>query len=362
VAVAMGLDDSAVKRRSLLDDLSAQARLIDAGFALAEARGLVHVPSGEGTPDAVSLADSQTPLKSQGGRGTGYAFAVCAAMEALYRRAFGVTLDLSEQYVHHVNQAGELHPDHVTSTLPHENNSSFWGSQGCSDIVGRLQRTAIPDERAAPYRDQSTLDSLRLATAEAGSLARGSTQEELDAFEFHDHHIPEVARLSARYLVTDCRALPRNPKAEDVEAVLAAGHEVVADVPGHTLLIVGYDRSRRVFEVKNSWGERELVEVAYDSPDWPLLWGWYVLDVTPLNAPPQPESCWLGRWQMNHDGRHGELVIRRTTDYRNDPGAPTKLGTYYRAGHRRDVNGYTTQDGEALHFWVAALTRSSLKR
>jgi hypothetical protein len=141
-----------------------------------------------------------------------------------------------------------------------------------------------------------------------------------------------------------------------VEAVLAAGHEVVADVPGHCLLIVGFDRTRRVYSIKNSWGENRFIELSYDSTEWPILGGRYITDVQPIDAPAQWDAFWCGRWHMDHDGWRGELVIRRTTDYRGEPDAPTKLGNYYRDGERYDVNGTTAQGGQALHFWIADTT------
>src|SRR5262249_53828249 len=60
---------------------------------------------------AYSLAQYQTPFRftvgdqsviGQGGRGTCWAFAGVAALEAAYKRKYGVTLDLSEQYTFHM--------------------------------------------------------------------------------------------------------------------------------------------------------------------------------------------------------------------------------------------------------------------
>jgi hypothetical protein len=198
------------------------------------------------------------------------------------------------------------------------------------------------------------MDQLKASIPECGNLDIGtSTQEQLDAFEFSEGLLPTPARQRAQYRVSDFGALPGMPTSEQVEAVLRGGHEVVADVPGHCLLIVGFDRLRRVYTAKNSWGEGYFIELSYDSTTWPILGGRFVIDVDALDAQPQKDAYWLGRWNMDHDGWRGELVIRRTTDYRRSQGESTKLGNYYRDGQRYDVNGATSQDGQALHFWIA---------
>src|SRR5207245_3779231 len=125
-------------------------------------------------------------------------------------------------------------------------------------------RSPIPDEAAAPYLNGPAMDAIKASTA-SGALQFGvSTQEELDAFEFDERHIPTPSRQAARYGPIEVAALPGNPTPEQVEDVIRGGHEVVADVPGHCILIAGFDRPNRKFLVKNSWGEGHLIEVDYD--------------------------------------------------------------------------------------------------
>ncbi|GAA2248047.1 hypothetical protein GCM10010232_39190 [Streptomyces amakusaensis] len=348
-------EDIAEAKRHLLDDPAAHRRAVRRANDAALLNGLVRVPPPAPARQAVSLTRHQTGFRDQGSRGTCCAFAACAAVEAAYKRAHGVEIDLSEQFAFHVHKAGELRPDYASTGTHPENNSSYWGFQGCSDIVDKLARTALPEESLAPYLDGWAMDLLRHATPASGSLGPGCVQEEVDAFEYLEAHVPTRARRSARFRVTGFAALPDSPSPAQVEAVLAEGHEVVADLPGHCLLLVGYDRARRVYTVKNSWGEGEFLELSYDSADWPVIGGRYVTAVQPPDAAPQWDAFWIGRWRMDHDGWRGDLVIRRTTDYRSDPHAPTKLGDYYRNGQAYDVNGVTTQNGQGLHFWVADL-------
>jgi hypothetical protein len=105
--------------------------------------------------------------------------------------------------------------------------------------------------------------------------------------------------------------------------------------------------------IKNSWGETDFIRSPFDSTAWPVLGGRYITAVTAPNASPSMDAAWVGRWQMDHDGWRGELVIRRTTDYRAPDGQETKLGDYYRDGHRWDVNGRTLDGGRQLDFWIA---------
>jgi hypothetical protein len=354
---SLRFEELAAANPHLLDDLEAHARAVQESNERAQLEDRIKVPIASLLGDTVSLEKYQTGFKNQGSRGTCYAFAACAAIEAAYNRKYGVDLDLSEQYAFHLNKAGELYPDYLTTSVQHENNSSYWGFQGSSDIVDKFARAALPDESAAPYLDGPAMDQLKTDTPAAGSLVfETATQEELDAFEFAERLVPTAARIAAKYRVTDFGALPGNPSPDQVEAVLRGGHEVVADVPGHCLLLVGFDHDRRVYMVKNSWGEGAFIELSYDSKDWPILGGRYVIDVGPIEASAQNDAKWVGRWHMDHDGWRGELVIRRTTDYREHQGDPTKLGDYYKDGQRYDVNGVTSQEGQALHFWVADTT------
>jgi hypothetical protein len=303
-------------------------------------------------PDVVSLERYQTDFRNQADRDSCYAFATCAAIEAAYKRKYGLNLHLSEQYAFHINKAFELYSNYVTDkSVPHENNSSYWGYQGSTDLVSKLAFCAIPEAAAAPYLSGIQMTALKKATPACGELSPNSTQEQLDAFEFLEGHIPTPARHAARYRVAAWGALPDNPSSSQVESTLAAGHEVIAGLAiGHVVLIIGYDRPKRQWLVKNSWGDGKPVTFPYDTTK--INDATYVIDVVPPDTAPQKAAWWIGRWHMNHDGHAGELVIRRTIDFRQPKGA-TKLGNYYAGGKRADVNGTVIDGGQGLHFWLA---------
>jgi hypothetical protein len=314
-------------------------------------------PAWAATPDVVSLERYQTAYRNQTDRGTCFAFATCAAMEAAYKRKYGLNLHLSEQYAFHINKAFELYGDYSTAKpAAHENNSSYWGFQGSSDLVGKLAVCAIPEAAAAPYLTGSQMTALKNVTPTCGALDGNSTQEQLDAFEFLERHIPTRARHAARYRIAAWAALPSPPSVAQIEEVLAGGHEVVAGIvvkgEGHVTLIIGYDRRKQQWLMKNSWGEGKPRTWPYSTQ---IVGAAYLTDVVPPNAEPQKTAWWIGRWHMNHDGWHGDLVIRRTIDFRH-PHGPTKLGNYYAGGKRFDVNGEPIDDGQGLRFWIADTT------
>src|SRR5262249_4094161 len=206
---------------------------------------------------------------------TCWAFAGVAALEAAYKRKYGIELDLSEQYTYHMGKVMELQP-----RTP-ENNTSLNGYEGSADIVQHLSQFAIPEERFAPYLTDAQMKQLQQKLG-VGDIVNNPTQTGYDAFEFSEEHIPTVARWNAKYWVTDFDrvANPSNPG--DLEQILLQNREIVAsfklrmqkitdlnwdynsaaDVAEHVMLLIGYDRDQQVFLAKNSWGEKDFVRLS----------------------------------------------------------------------------------------------------
>jgi Papain family cysteine protease len=153
----------------------------------------------------------------------------------------------------------------------------------------RPARCAIPAESAAPYLDQEQLYAIwtGLGLPAFSPVSAGPrqdvTQEQIDAFEFDDANMPTTARSEASYQGTGYT--PINFGTSDVEAAIAADHEVVLDITtkwsqdgsgvwqydasvtdaqGHCVLVVGYDRNAQIFTFKNSWGGTSLSQMSYD--------------------------------------------------------------------------------------------------
>ena len=263
---------------------------------------------------------------------------------------------MSEAYIFHVGKAFEIRGDFRAGMFPFENNSSLGGFQGNSSVARNLFYVGTPDERLAPYyASQAGLEALlpKIGFANRDALM---TQEDWDAFEYSESLIPLIARVNCRYRATEWASLSFPPTIAEIEATLRANCEVIVDVDttggGHVMLIVGYDADRRVFQVKNSWGETDFIEVRYDNdPTWKITAAHYIRGVVDPRYV-QNEQCWLGNWWFHQDGQIGRLLIRRSVDFRNLD-TPTKLGNLYIGNRRFDVNGSMQDNGMVLDMFVA---------
>jgi papain like protease len=333
-------------------------------------------------PPSVSLKQYQTGIRDQMARGTCTAFGSLAAIEAAYKRDYGVSLDLSEQYAVHLNKM-------VAITLPAlapSKAEDFVGSWSGGSATYVLQvfsngKLGLPDESTAPYIGSANYGDMA-QQGDVPFLSSASSQRAVDDFNLSDTvtglkipspiatiPFPRAAVAGAKYRAT--QVLYASEAEEKsltwFKTQLAGGHEVVfgfttttdggvingvwvpGDTPyaGHVMLMIGYDDADKSFLVKNSWGtdfaDSGFVRFSYD---WVTKARVYeaavVLAVAPPNSPPPPEQRFLGRWSFDHDGQHGVLDIYRipgmfgliqgTADYR--------LGTYFGPDNvARRVNG-----------------------
>lgn len=276
-------------------------------------------------------------FRDQDGRGTCTSFATVAAIEAQYKRQYGLNLDLSEQF-HAQLRSTELN---VPQTHKYENVSSLWGGGGVGERMITSAKYLIPEEEEAPYvgTDKQLEDLLPEVGQKVSDFAWNEdpkkvtlTQEQADAFEYNPNYISATARKRAKYGVADYIILEDSDVRDPVllEWILAEfGREIViasnlkykqalcagddgydskkADpaectpeggiryydashkASGHAQIIVGYDRSSKNpknhhFLVKNSWGEDRYWAYSYDFIKNDLNGGAVVLAVFPPNT------------------------------------------------------------------------------
>lgn len=340
-------------------------------------------------PPAVNLQANQTPVRDQGGRDTCTVFAMTAGVEAAYRRVYGLTLDLSEQYLQHVQKAFWLNSSALTPLTEIQPDTNGGGNVRWQAAV--LQRYALPEEATLPYIGAGDYQN----TDQPGDVPSGldsptETQKALDDFELSStlttFAIPEplTTTIFPQAAFEDARFQPTQVNFADgaslasldwYKSQLACSHEVVfqvnlnswppgsgvwqpgtgADIGSHAMLIVGYDDSRDAFLVKNSWGGTALLWFGYD---WVrqsrITDAGIIVDVVPPRA---TLSTWnnpalfLGRWNMDHDGWHGILDIYRLPGPNNDPTTDRRVGTYFGPdGIARRVNAMII--GNSVQFTI----------
>ncbi|MER3553743.1 MAG: peptidase C1, partial [Meiothermus sp.] len=364
----------------------------------------------QGLPASADLSQYQTPVKNQNPRGTCTNFAVVGALEVRYKRAYGLTLDLSEQWLNHLQKMDALDTlDTVNdSTGDHrpkppsllENQLGLWGG---GSVVYNLRllssgKLGIPEEGAMPYFSLNNGDSSMWNPP----ISSSSSQRVIDDFNLSQQSVtykmpspltltvlPQNAQNTAQYRVGQVTYANGNDlKSLDwFKTQLASGLEVafgvrldsddpnpnndvweIADKPradpktwgGHAMLMVGYDDGKKAFRVKNSWGtgwgEGGYVWFSYDFvTKGKVREGAVVKSVFPPNSALPVDQLFIGRYNLDHDGWQGILDLYHVPDsgiFQFKSGAPdNRLGTYYGPdGLGRRVNG--TISGRRIDFYV----------
>jgi C1A family cysteine protease len=319
------------------------------------------------TPDTVDHRRFHGPIRNQGERGTCGAFATTAAVEGFYHRVnpsrYG-NLKLSEQWTNYVHMMSDLR-DAPTSAAYRENAMGCWGNARPYYELLALELYGLPTEGTLGYNPDPGLERI-------GDPNDAKTlQWTVDNYNLDANNLPLSALTSSPYRPTGVELVVPDAlhRSGDVEAVLAAGYDVVALmgvvspmytnavkawVAGadsqvsfqHIVLIVGYNRPGRYYIVRNSWGGSDGVDGGYTriSYDYLAQYGIYGSYVTGVADPEQEGTQgrqYLGRWEIAQ--WNGALDIYRlpglyTLGY--DHQKDYRIGTYYENGQAWRVNGY----------------------
>ncbi|MFM8981173.1 MAG: C1 family peptidase [Planctomycetia bacterium] len=357
----------------------------------------------------MSLAAQQTPLRSQGARGTCSAFGSVAALEAAYKRQGYGDVDLSEEFLAY---AGKLMWLNVMWTrvaqqpayMPENFHAATTGSTGTFLVQMLAAGFATPTEADLPYREGygGQMEGYEDLAHPWWTMAWN-----VDLWNLDPRRLPR-ALLSAPawHRVRDYRWIylgraEGDPTyAERFEEVLASGREIVWDVAvrsgaaqdrdpiwrhdparppheAHAMLVVGYDRSdpdprQHHFLVKNSWGPTQhpdgLTRVAYDY----LRYGLGALYVESVEPPSGwPAVGFVGRWHLSLDGQPAVLAWNRVPGVvqlgldqtralqRSEPQMlDRRVGNLYLAATPQPVlrvNG-TVHDGRSASVWFDPAT------
>jgi Bacterial tandem repeat domain 1/Papain family cysteine protease len=327
-----------IDKREQLASIAKSKRLLAEAGALPLLRPTPVSPPSR--PRVFSLEPWQTPIQNQAGRGTCWAFAAAAALEAAYYRKLGHPIKVSEEYIYHVNRAVRIERARL------EYPCSIWDGQGNSTVLSSLADDAIPSQdQSHPYVDsRAGIEAIPAALGTSSNVLTMS-QKDADDFEFSDLHIPLLARVNARYRVHDWGII--DPSLKTIQDTLLAGFEVVADVPGHCFLIIGYNDDKQAYIVKNSYGESGPIFVSYvnDRRFGNVIAASFIGSVVDPTYV-QSHAMWLGKWYGIIGGEEYEIVIRRHHAF-GQVGLPCHLGAVRSSTSESPIFGSVSSDGRS---------------
>ncbi len=358
--------------------------------------------SGKPAPGSFSLAADQTPIRNQFARGTCVSFAVVAAIEAAYKRRFDLELDLSEQFVNHLQKTVSIDRDNPQVPFK-ENQLGFWSGSAVSYLLNVFTAGyRIPPETDHPYISSRTASTIGFNnTREVGDnprmdfrsdtiLQKAVNDVNLSARAV-DYSIPQPfnhiafpidASDNARYGIRSFGRISTGElnNIEMYKTLIASSYEIIVQAnitddasPGddvrhpsddpddligsHAVIFLGYNDTDRTFIVKNSWGGSSFEKWSYDwVSEGEVNDAAIILGLKSDYESPAPEDMpqrFIGRWYINMNGIRGELDITRLPGtYPSLNGqVDRRVGAYYAEdGSVYRVNGQFFGDRLTFYF------------
>ena len=355
-------------------------------------------------PASVDLSAYQTPVKNQGGRGNCTDFAAIAAIEARYKHDDNLTLDLSEEWLSHIQKMDWLDPRDtlVDANGDHrpkppslmEDAVALWGNGSVTFnlMLFSSGKLGIPEESVMPYIPFGNYGDTTLWVPPTQYTDTQRAADDLNLSQVSVNYLtpdiypavifPQDAQITAKYRAGQVfYAQYADLSTPDrVKTQLAAGYEVAFTVTldkdgtvdnkvwkpgktaagGHAMLFIGYDDSKQAFRVKNSWGtgwaENGYVWLSYDwFTQGKVTSAAAVQTVMPPYMAMPTEALFLGRYNLDYDGWQGLLDIYHIPDstiFKFASGVPdNRIGTFYGPDNvGRRVNG--TLNGRKIDFYI----------
>jgi C1A family cysteine protease len=338
-----------------------------------------HVQSTLATPARVDHRQFHGPIRDQAERGTCASFAAAAALEGIYRRADASrfrSLDLSEQYINHVQKMVERSPTSRAGLM--EDELGCWAGSQIHYISAVIYQYGTPEEAVLAYNPTEAFEKTGSNLQDEDGHARSDApQLSADDFNLDRNNLPDSALEKATYRPGKVYWLSDQEMSDSnrVEQVVAAGYDIMfglvlvddertddgAWIPidggqirgGHAMLIVGYDRPDRYYIVRNQWGpDPDANDGGYSHISYDYL-EQYAGDGAVLAEPVEPVSRttdhnWIAWWSFGDDG-HMDIYRLPGTYSRKDPRAHDhRVGTWFDAdGTAYRMNG-TFKDGDLV--------------
>ncbi len=310
----------------------------------------------------------ESPVKDQAGRTTCTIFSTIGTVESEYLANYGALHDLSEEYV--VSMMNETRP-------------IDWAGGSIGEKMGIAMLYGVPPEHDWPYvPDGWTLvnEALQVVPwAPSGNFDTYIWNHPfyLDLVNYNPLIYPPIKASQDAYFGPASFQWVDNGNADILETLIAQHHSVSIGVDwswwqqdsngifrvnpnggtndGHAIVVVGYDRSRHVFRIKNSWSStwngNGYAEASYElitKSTWETL---YVDAMTPTSYKAPGTGSWRGFWAGSLDGVPGVAVIYHAIPDNNFTTAmPNAVVFHGSDGSVTNIQSFLGGDGTSAFF------------
>jgi C1A family cysteine protease len=217
-------------------------------------------------PTIFSMRGKQTPIKNQGSFGACASFSGCAMKEYYDSIEYGKIIDLSEQWLYGKNK---------------ENGGYPGEGEYPRVVVDTLVKFGVCEEIYQPYEERYPAKNAPKPGADTNAAK---------------YKAKEYARVSRDIQAIKTALVQNGPVFISVkvyESFYNTGSNGIVPMPksseqflgGHGMVAVGYDDTRRMLEVKNSWGsfgDKGYLWLSYDFWKTYSLDAWSIVDLVEL--------------------------------------------------------------------------------